>query len=131
LAQSAGHKLLDLSGWDAEAGGRFGLIVGNQRAGDIVAVSHAVFDGVGRRHPVAITIKQYAGEQARLVSAGARVALAGVARKLRLNRIPQRPIDDRRVFAGMGLALVNNLAAIEAVLAASGRAHRATTACRR
>jgi hypothetical protein len=35
--------------------------------------------GVGLRHPVAITIKQHAGEQARSVSAGAGIALAGVA----------------------------------------------------
>src|SRR5204863_8447966 len=44
------------------------------------------------------------------------VALGGVAAQWPLNRIPQRRIDDRRVFAGMGLALVNDLAAIEAVL---------------
>src|SRR6516164_8290358 len=38
-----------------------------------------------------------------------------MAGELRLNRIPKRLIDDRRVFAPMGLALVNNLAAIGAV----------------
>ena len=62
------------------------------------------------------------------MSAGAGVAFGGVAGELRLNRIPERLIDDRRVFAPMGLALVNNLAAIDAV---SGRAPRARTACRR
>jgi hypothetical protein len=36
----------------------------------------------------------------------------GIAGELPLNRIPQRLIDDRRVFARMELALVNDLAAI-------------------
>ena len=62
-------------------------------------------------------IKQHAGEQARLASScAAIVALGGIAGKLRLNGIPERLIDDRRVFAGMGLPLVNDLAAIDAVL---------------
>ena len=50
------------------------------------------------------------------MSACAGDALGGIAGELHLNRIPQRLIDDRRVFAGMGLALVNDLAAIDAVL---------------
>src|SRR5208283_849459 len=43
------------------------------------------------------------------------VALGGIAGEPHLNRIPQRMVDDRRVFAGMGLSLVNDLAAIGAV----------------
>src|SRR6516164_694756 len=39
-----------------------------------------------------------------------------MAGELRLNRIPKRLIDDRRVFARIGLALVKDLAAIDAVL---------------
>jgi hypothetical protein len=63
-----------------------------------------------------IAVKQHAGEQAPLTSACGGVARGGVAAQLPLNRIPQRRIDDRRVFAGMGLALENDLAAIEAAL---------------
>src|SRR5262249_7121006 len=40
-----------------------------------VAVSHAIFDGVGRRHPIAVAVKQCAGEQARLAGARAGVAI--------------------------------------------------------
>ena len=47
-------------------------------------------------------IKQHAGEQARLVSACAGVARGGIGGKLLVNRIPQRLIDDRRVFAPPG-----------------------------
>ena len=48
--------------------------------------------------------------------AGAWVALGGMAGELRLHRLPERLIDDRRVFAPMGLALVDNLAEIDVVL---------------
>src|SRR5215472_13442942 len=40
----------------------------------------------------------------------------GVARELRLNCVPQQLIDDRRVFAGVGLSFVDDLAEIGAVL---------------
>jgi hypothetical protein len=115
LAHSAGHERLDLRGWNAQGGGAVALILGDQRAGDIVAVTHALFDRVARRHPVAVAIKQLPGEQAGLVSAGAGVALGGIAGEPHLNRIPQRRVDDWRVSAKMGLSLVNDLAAIGAV----------------
>src|SRR5215468_8781297 len=67
------------------------------------------------RHPVAVAIKQHPGEQARLASSCARVALGGIASKLRLNRIPKWLIDDRLMFARMGLSFVNDLASIDAV----------------
>ena len=69
MAHSAGHEMLDLPGWNAQGGGAFALILGDQRAGDIVAVARALFDRIARRHPVALGIKQHPGEQARLVSA--------------------------------------------------------------
>src|SRR5262249_15384053 len=116
LAHSAGHELFDLRGWDTQPGGSLGLIFGDQRARDIVVVARALLDRVGRCHPVAVAVKQHPGEQAWLVSSGARVALRGMVGELRLNRIPEWLIDDRRVFAGMGLSLVNDLAAIDAVL---------------
>src|SRR6516162_2127706 len=107
--------MLDLRGWNAQGGGAFALILGDQRAGDIVAVAPALLDRIARRHPVALGIKQHPGEQARLVSAGASVALGGIAGEPHLNRIPERLVDDWRVFARMGLSLVNDVAAIGAV----------------
>jgi hypothetical protein len=74
------------------------------------------FDDVARPHRVAIRVEPHTGKQARLASAGARVALSGVACELRLNRIPQRLIDNRRVLAGIGLCFVNDLAEVNAVL---------------
>src|SRR5215469_9823759 len=102
LAHSVGYELLDRLGWNTYPGGCAGLSFGDQRARDIVAIARAVLDRVGRRHRVAAAIKHQAGEQARLVSSLAGVALGGVARERRLNRVPQRLIDDRGVLAGIG-----------------------------
>src|SRR5215469_9733943 len=112
----AGHRLLDFPGWDAQAGGSIGLIVGDQRSRHIVAVSRPFLGRMGWRHPIAVAIEQHAGEQARRARACAGVAPGGIGGELPLDRIPQRLIDDRRVFAAMGLPLVHDLAAIEVVL---------------
>jgi hypothetical protein len=77
----------------------------SQRAGDIVAISPPFRGRMSRRQAIAVTVEQHAGEQARLASACGGVALGGIGGELRLDRIPQRLIDDRRVFAGMGCAL--------------------------
>src|SRR6266446_3117543 len=71
---------------------------------------------MSRRHPIALAIKQQAGEEARLTMSSACVPLGGVAGQLCLNRIPQRLIDDRPVLTRMGLVLVDNLASIDPVL---------------
>src|SRR5258708_40038239 len=71
---------------------------------------------MARRPPVAVAIKQHAGEQAGLVISCARIPLGGVAVKLSLDRVPRRPIDYRRVLARMELALVNYVAEISAGL---------------
>src|ERR1700730_12114840 len=68
------------------------------------------------RHPVAVAIKQHAGKEAGLARSSAALAPGGIAGELLLKGIPQWLIDDRRVFAGMELAPVNDLAAIGAVL---------------
>ena len=91
--------MLYFPGWKAQAGGSIGLLVGNQRSGDIVAVPPPFLDRVGRRHAITVGIKQHPGEQARLASAGTGTALGGIGVELSPNRIPQRLIDDRRVFA--------------------------------
>src|SRR5712675_388698 len=77
---------------NAQPGEPLDLIFGDQRAGDIVAVARAFLDRVARRHPVAVAVKQHAGEQAGLTRSYAGVVLGGIAGKLSLNRIPERLI---------------------------------------
>src|ERR1700722_12353078 len=72
--------------------------------------------GMARRHAVAVAIKHHAGEEAGLARSSAALAPGSIAGELLLNGIPQWLIDDRRVFARMELALVNDLAEIGAVL---------------
>jgi len=76
----------------------------------------SLLDGMARCHPVPVAIKQHAGEEARLLSSSALVALGGVAGELGLDRIPERLIDDRLMFARMGLFVMNDLAPVNAVL---------------
>src|SRR5215472_14150290 len=116
LAHAAGHELLDLFGWDPQPGGPVAAVFSDQRAGGIVAVARALLDRVGWCHRVAAAINQHAGEQARLARSGAGVVLRGVPGELGLSRSPQRLVDDRRVFAGVGLSFVDDLPEIGAVL---------------
>jgi hypothetical protein len=55
-------------------------------------------------------------EETWLPSFSAIVALGGVAGKLGLDRIPQRLIDNRLMFAKIRFFVVNDLASIDAVL---------------
>src|ERR1700726_3760207 len=71
---------------------------------------------MARCHPVPVAIKQHAGEEARLPSFSAIVVLGSVAGKLSLDRIPERWIDDRLMFAKIRLLVVNDLAPVNAVL---------------
>src|SRR5580700_1005371 len=75
-----------------------------------------MLDCMARRHAVAVAIKQHAGEEAGLARSSAALAPGSIAGELLLNGIPQWLIDDRRVLAGMELALVNDLASVNAVL---------------
>src|SRR6202045_5433001 len=108
--------MLDLRGRDPQPGGGLGPIFRDQRAGDIVAVARAILAGMARRHAVAVAIEQHAGKEAGLGRSSTALAPGGIAGELLLNGIPQWLIDDRRVLATVELALVDDLAAIGAVL---------------
>jgi hypothetical protein len=75
---------------------------------------------MARRHLIPVATNSMPTE-AGWASFSAIVALGGVAGELGLDSIPQRLIDDRLVFAKIGLAkiglfVVNDLAAINPVL---------------
>src|SRR6266478_6151020 len=108
--------MLDLRRRDPQPGGGLGPIFRDKRAGDVIAVARVLLYCMARRHPIAVVIKQHADEEAGWASFSAIVVLGGVAGELSLDSIPERLIDDRLVFAKMGLFPVNDLAAIDAVL---------------
>ncbi len=61
-------------------------------------------------------VEQQAGERARALRPLARSTLNRVGGKLGLHRVPKRRVDDRLVFGGIGLLLVDDLAAVDPVL---------------
>jgi hypothetical protein len=88
-------------------------MLARQRCRDVVAVSLPVFDGVGRRHPVAAAIEDQARQQTRLLCPGRQRALAAVGSKLFLDDLPKLRIDDWLMLAGVGFTeLINEAFAI-------------------
>src|SRR6202043_1891137 len=85
---SGAHELLDLHSRNPQSGGGLGPIFCEQGAGDIVAIARAHFYRMARRHPVAVTIKQHPGEEARLARLSATSVPGGIAGELLLNGIP-------------------------------------------
>src|SRR6266849_5456649 len=71
---------------------------------------------MGRGHAVALAVEQQPGEQAGVLNPNAGAALGGVLRESGVHGVPQCGVDDRLVFAGIGLILVDGLAAINPVL---------------
>src|SRR6266404_9378314 len=108
--------MLDFRRRDPQPGGGLSPIFRDKRAGDVIAVACVLLYCMARRHPIAVAIKQHADEEARRASFSAIVALGGVAGELGLDRIPERLSDNRLMFAKIGLFVVNDLAAINAVL---------------
>src|ERR1700730_12768293 len=62
-------------------------------------------DGMARRHPIAVAIKQHADEEVGWGSFSAIVVLGGVAGEPGLHSIPELVIDDRLVFAKIRFAV--------------------------
>jgi hypothetical protein len=71
---------------------------------------------MARRHPIAVGIDDQACQQARRLRAHRQCTLLPIGRKLVLDDLPKLRIEDGRVLAGVGCALVNNVAPIEPVL---------------
>src|SRR5580692_1601772 len=69
-----------------------------------------------RRHRVALGIDNQAGQQARRLRAHRQGALLTVGRELVLHDLPKLRIEDGLALAGVGFALVNDVASIDPVL---------------
>jgi hypothetical protein len=71
---------------------------------------------MGRCHPRSGVIVDQARKQAYLGHAGTGRTVEPVGREPALNLVPERFIDDWRVFAGIAVLFVNDFAAVDAVL---------------
>jgi hypothetical protein len=68
------------------------------------------------RHPIAAGIDDQTGQQTRRLRAHRQCTLLPMNRKLVLDDLPKLRIEDGRVLAGIGCALVNDVAPIDPVL---------------
>jgi hypothetical protein len=71
---------------------------------------------MGWRHPIAAGIDDQTGQQTRRLRAHRQCTLLPMNRKLVLDDLPKLRIEDGRVLAGIGCALVNDVAPIDPVL---------------
>jgi len=71
---------------------------------------------MGRRQALAGLVKHHAGQQAGVPCARSRCPLNPVCGQHGLDIVPQRLVDNRRVFSGIGIAFVGYLAAVKTVL---------------
>src|SRR6266446_7464078 len=118
-AQRRHDQRLDLGGGNAaDQSGRRGLIL-QQSLGDVIAVAGAALVGVGWAHAVATSVKKAPAQDGGRAPQPA-APRARLGRKLGLHRREQGTIHNRRLFAAMDLAPVDNLADIEAVLEQMG-----------
>jgi len=69
---------------------------------------------MARRQSLAVLVKSQAGEEAGVLCIRSRRPIDSVLSKNRLDLIPQWLVDDCRMLAGIGVAFVRDLAAIDA-----------------
>src|ERR1700722_9628753 len=87
---------------------------------DIVTVTHALLVGMARAHPVAAIVVEKAHQERRRLRSEC-PARDGFLLEPLLHGFEQPSIDNRRVFAGVNLAAIGDLANVEAVLQEVGQ----------
>src|SRR4051812_12460514 len=112
VGQNPDHGLLDLPSGEPPALRAIRSGISDQRSGDVIAITSALFDCVGWREALAPCINQQAPQQARLGCFRPVPMVARVGCKLVPNNGPARIVDQRRVLARMELTLVRYLAGV-------------------
>jgi hypothetical protein len=115
FAQDLEDRLLDLGRRHAGDGAGFLLPTLQQRLRDVIAIPNALLVGMAWTHRIAAIVHQEAC-QSRWRWRTAQLSLDGAIGELGLYRLEQVPIDDRCMLAFVGLAAIDDLADIEAVL---------------
>ncbi len=83
---------------------------------DVVPVASALLHRMRRRHALSVAVHDQPGEQARRLCGLAERSGLPIAGQLHLDALPEFSIDDRVVLAGVDLALVPDLAAVDRIL---------------
>jgi hypothetical protein len=102
----------------ADTGMRAGILLANatqQATADVIAITLAPTDRIGRGHGVAATVENQPGEK----SSGLQprpAPGAPIGQEPGLNRTPESLVDNALVLTGIAHAFVDDLAEIDAVL---------------
>ena len=113
VGQDPDPGVFDFLGRQPPALGQVRSGLGDQGSGDVVAIASAFLDGVRRGEPLAPGIGQETRQQARLGCIGLASMVRRVGNELIPNGGPGLGIDQRRMLAGVELALVRNLTDVE------------------
>ncbi len=89
--------------------------LGDQPAGDVIAVSTAALDGMRCREPLAGAVDQQPGQEARRDRAGSAPMTGGIRRELGLDRFPGLGLDQRLVLSRVQLPLMRDAAEVKRV----------------
>ena len=86
-----------------------------QRALDVIAITPAVIDGMGRREGNALRREQQPRKQAWMLGASSSPLAAGVHCELSLNLVPGLSVDDGFMLSFVAATLVRNAADIDRI----------------
>ena len=89
---------------------------GEEGSRNIVPISRFLLDRIGWRQALAGRVKHHTGQQTGMPCPRSRCPLNPVCSQHGLDIVPQRLVDNRRVFSGIGVAFVWYLAAVKPVL---------------
>ena len=128
--QHAADHGLDLGGGQAPRGGSSPIRTGCRitigpmlqgRCADVVAIAPSLLVGVRRHELLALAVDEKARKQARVLGMRFDELCVRVALEQGLNGVPSLPVDKGRMLPRMALALVLDLADVEAGSPGCGR----------
>src|SRR5262245_28198664 len=88
----------------------------NKRPRYIVSIARSLLNGMARCQPFAVRVKDQAGEEAGLLCISPHFPIDPVLSKDGLNVVPKGLADNRWMLCGIGVAIVRDFAAIDAIL---------------
>src|SRR6202035_5219456 len=107
-ANPADHQAFQITGRYPPAARTGPSRSGEEGSRNIVPIACSLLDRIGWRQALAGFVKHHAGQQA--------CPLDPVCGQHGLDIVPQRLVDNRRLFSGIGIAFVGHLAAVKTVL---------------
>ena len=116
FANPVDHQAFQIAGRYPPAARTVPSRPGEEGGRNIVPISSSLLGRIGWHQAPAGLVKNRAGQQAGVACAHSRCPLDAVCSKHCLDIVPQRLVDNRCVFSGIGIAFVCYIAAVKPVL---------------